>query len=87
MGCLRSWHPVGFSAYRWDYRVLHPPATLFDVAFLEPYLGDHGFGRTGDPSVTRRPPNMRLKLSAPASKGSDLFVNARMVRRSLGALR
>ena len=32
-------------------------------------------------------PNMRLKLTAPTSKGSHLFVNTTAPRRSLGAIR
>ena len=34
-----------------------------------------------------RPPNQRLKLSAPAARGSHLFVNTKTLRRSLGAFR
>ena len=33
------------------------------------------------------PPNQRLKLSAPTTRGSHLFVNYKARRRSLGAFR
>jgi hypothetical protein len=33
------------------------------------------------------PPNKRLKLPAPTTKGSHLFVNNHTLRRSLGAIR
>jgi len=33
------------------------------------------------------PPNKRLKLAAPAGQGRIVVVNARVVRRSLGAIR
>jgi len=33
------------------------------------------------------PPNRRLKLAAPRFQGRIVFVNTRMLRRSLGALR
>jgi hypothetical protein len=33
------------------------------------------------------PPNKRLKLPAPAFKGSVMFVNNQTVRRSLSAIR
>jgi len=32
-------------------------------------------------------PNTRLKLAAPTTKGSHLFVNTKALRRSLGAIR
>ena len=38
------------------------------------------------PSTAPRP-NMRLKLTAPPSKGRIVFVNSESVRRSLGAVR
>jgi len=35
----------------------------------------------------RLPPNTRLKLAAPSSKGICLFVSDHTLRRSLGAIR
>jgi len=34
-----------------------------------------------------RMPNKRLKLPAPTTRGSHLFVNDHIMRRSLGAIR
>ncbi len=38
-------------------------------------------------AAPKPPPNMRLKLAAPASRGSGMFVRVQPARRSLGAIR
>jgi len=37
--------------------------------------------------MVERPPNQRLKLPAPTTRGSRLFVNDQALRRSSGAIR
>src|SRR5215475_14414650 len=70
-------------------RPLPPKHQSIDGLFTSntPIVGWPAASSGAGASLVRVQPNMRLKLAAPTSKGTHLFVNDQTLRRSLSAIR